>query len=91
MLKNLVNLFFPPVCSGCHSFLMTNETVICTKCRHDLPQTNHHIHTENEAFKKFYGRIPVIHASAFLYFHKKIFSKLTFVKKRKAALLIIRK
>ena len=71
MLKNLVNLFFPPVCSGCHSFLMTNETVICTKCRHDLPQTNHHIHTENEAFKKFYGRIPVIHASAFLYFHKK--------------------
>jgi len=27
--------------------------------------------TENEAFKKFYGRIPVEHASAFLYFHKK--------------------
>jgi ComF family protein len=26
---------------------------------------------ENEAYKKFYGRIPVEHASAFLYFHKK--------------------
>lgn len=71
MFKNLINLFFPPVCSGCHSFLMTNETVICTHCRHHLPQTNHHLQTENEAYKKFYGRIPVEHASAFLYFHKK--------------------
>lgn len=71
MLKNLIHLFFPPVCSGCHSFLLTNETVICTNCRHHLPQTHHHLQTENEAFKKFYGRIPVIHASAFLYFHKK--------------------
>ena len=26
---------------------------------------------ENEAYKKFYGRIAVEHASAFLYFHKK--------------------
>ncbi|GEC73189.1 amidophosphoribosyltransferase [Flavobacterium flevense] len=26
---------------------------------------------ENEAYKKFYGRIPVEYASAFLYFHKK--------------------
>ncbi|OAZ03705.1 ComF family protein [Flavobacterium succinicans] len=71
MLKNLIHLFFPPVCSGCHSFLLSNETVICTNCRHHLPQTHHHLQTENEAFKKFYGRIPVIHASAFLYFHKK--------------------
>ena len=71
MLKNLIHLFFPPVCSGCHSFLLTNETVICTNCRHHLPQTHHHLQTENEAFKKFYGRIPVIHVSAFLYFHKK--------------------
>jgi ComF family protein len=45
--------------------------VICTLCRHNLPLTNHHINPENEAFKKFYGRIPVEYASALLYFHKK--------------------
>jgi len=33
--------------------------------------TNHHLNPENEAFKKFYGRIPVEHSSAMLYFHKK--------------------
>ena len=71
MFKNIVNLFFPPVCAGCHSFLVSNENVICTLCRHNIPLTNHHLNAENEAFKKFYGRIPVEYTSALLYFHKK--------------------
>ncbi|WP_348799125.1 ComF family protein [Flavobacterium adhaerens] len=71
MFNSLINLFFPKVCSGCHAILMTNEKVVCTICRHELPVTNHYLNPENEAFKKFYGRIPVVHASAFLYFHKK--------------------
>jgi ComF family protein len=36
-----------------------------------MPLTNHHLNPENEAFKKFYGRIPVEYASALLYFHKR--------------------
>ncbi|HSN48822.1 MAG TPA: ComF family protein [Flavobacterium sp.] len=71
MFKNIINLFFPPVCAGCHSFLVSNENVICTLCRHNIPLTNHHLNPENEAFKKFYGRIPVEYTSALLYFHKK--------------------
>lgn len=71
MLKHIINLFFPRICAGCTTILLTNENVICTICRHDIPLTNHHLMIENEAYKKFYGRIPVEHASAFLYFHKK--------------------
>jgi len=71
MFQTLINLFFPPVCAGCHSFLLSNENVICTVCRHHIPLTNHHLNPENEAFKKFYGRIPVEHTSTLLYFHKK--------------------
>lgn len=71
MFESIINLFFPKVCSGCSSFLLSNENVICTVCRHDIPLTNHHLNSENEAFKKFYGRIPVIHTSALFYFHKK--------------------
>lgn len=71
MFESLINLFFPKVCSGCRSFLLTNETIICTVCRHDIPLTNHHLNSENEAYKKFYGRIPIVHASALFYFHKK--------------------
>ena len=71
MFESIINLFFPKVCSGCSSFLLSNENVICTVCRHEIPLTNHHLNSENDAFKKFYGRIPVMHTSALFYFHKK--------------------
>jgi ComF family protein len=71
MFNSLINLFFPKVCAGCKSFIGVNEYVVCTVCRHELPLTNHHLNPENEAFKKFYGRIPVEYVSTFLYFHKK--------------------
>jgi ComF family protein len=67
----LIDLFFPKVCAGCHTLLMTNEFVICTHCRHELPLTQYHLDTNNEAVKKFYGKIEIQHVSAFLYFNKK--------------------
>jgi ComF family protein len=71
MFKNIISLFFPKVCVGCNSILLANENIICTTCRHNIPITNHHLNPENEAFKKFYGKIPVEFVSAFVYFHKK--------------------
>ena len=71
MFQNLINLFFPNVCVGCNSFLLANEKVICTTCRHEIPLTYHHNNLENEAFKKFYGKIPVAFVSTFVYFHKR--------------------
>ncbi|MFM1754584.1 MAG: hypothetical protein RLZZ236_1523 [Bacteroidota bacterium] len=71
MFKSLLHLFFPPVCAGCKTVLVANENVICTKCRHEIPLTQNHLNSENEAIKKFYGRIPVEHVSALVYFHKK--------------------
>jgi len=71
MIKNLINLLFPKICNGCEALLLTNETVICASCRHDLPFTNHHSVKNNETHKKFYGRLPVSHASSIVYYHKK--------------------
>jgi ComF family protein len=56
---------------GCNSFLLANENVICTVCRHEIPLTNHYLNPENEAFKKFYGKIPVEFTSTLVYYHKK--------------------
>jgi ComF family protein len=70
MFKSIINLFFPSVCAGCNSFLLKNEIVICTRCRHEIPQTNHHINPNNEVVKRFYGRIDLEFGAAFLYFHK---------------------
>ncbi|MEC4004219.1 phosphoribosyltransferase family protein [Flavobacterium sp. SUN052] len=71
MISNLINLFFPKACAGCNSFLLENEIVICTSCRHEIPLTNHHKILNNEAFVKFYGRIPIEFATSLFYFHKK--------------------
>ena len=50
---------------------MSNESVICTHCRHEMPLTQYHLDSKNEAVKKFYGKIEIQHASAFLYFNKR--------------------
>lgn len=71
MFKALVNLFFPKLCNGCNSLLLNNESVICVKCRHDLPYTYHHQIENNEIMSKFYGILPVEQATALLYFHSK--------------------
>lgn len=71
MFKHFVNLFFPAVCAGCNSFLLSDENVICTFCRHQIPLTNHHLSVQNEAMMKFYGRLPIEFAAALCYFHKK--------------------
>ncbi|MEO8516840.1 MAG: ComF family protein [Flavobacterium sp.] len=71
MLKKLLKLFYPKICSGCSEMLLENESAICLSCRHTLPLTNHLLTDENESFKKFYGRIPVEHTSSMLYYHKK--------------------
>ncbi|WP_344815665.1 ComF family protein [Flavobacterium cheonanense] len=71
MIQSIINLFFPKACAGCNSFLLKDEIVICTSCRHDIPLTNHHLSKNNDVYSKFYGRIPIEFASSLMYFHKK--------------------
>jgi ComF family protein len=71
MLQSLINIFFPKVCLGCNHLLISNENVVCTSCRHEIPLTNHHLNPENEAFKKFYGKFPVEFVTTLVYYNKK--------------------
>lgn len=71
MLKSLIDLFFPEVCGSCDALLLAGENAICIRCRHTIPMTNHHLIHENEAFNKFYGKLPVEFVSTMCYFHKK--------------------
>lgn len=71
MLKNLLNLFYPKICSGCSNLLLESENQICITCRHALPLTNHLLTKNNEGLKKFYGKLPVENVSSMLYYHKK--------------------
>lgn len=70
MLKNLLNLLFPKLCNGCSQLLLQHETTICSKCRYDLPLTQHHLLKDNYTTKKFYGIVPIEFSASMLYFHK---------------------
>jgi ComF family protein len=71
MFEDILNLFFPKVCAGCEAFLLQNEKIICTSCRHNIPLTNHFYQLENEMYNRFYGRLPVEFVGAKMFFHKK--------------------
>ena len=71
MIKNLLNLFFPQVCSACSKHLSDNELQICTNCRHQLPLTNFHNDQNNAVHKMLYGRVKLQNATALLHFSKK--------------------
>ncbi|WP_460220656.1 ComF family protein [Psychroserpens sp. MEBiC05023] len=71
MIKNLLNLFFPKICSACSSHLTDNEVHICTSCRHQLPLTNFHNDSNNAVHNILYGRVKLNQATALLHFSKK--------------------
>lgn len=70
LFKDIFYLFFPEVCLSCKLHLNNNESLICTLCRHDLPQTGFTINPENLIEKTFYGRVPLHAATSIFYFHK---------------------
>ena len=67
---SFVNLFFPKLCSGCGNDLFGLEELLCVKCLDQLPVTNFHLHASNPVEKIFWGRIPLVSASSYLYFTK---------------------
>lgn len=71
ILKNMFAVFFPEVCLCCNDYLLTNESVICLTCRHDLPLTNFSFEENNLIEKSFFGRIPLESATSLFYFFKK--------------------
>lgn len=70
MFNDFVNMLFPRSCLTCSSLLEKNEELICVQCRYALPQTNFHLEDDNELARKFWGRIPLKHAFAYLRFIK---------------------
>nr|WP_240142833.1 ComF family protein [Myroides pelagicus] len=56
---------------ACNTLLLQNEEILCTTCRSKLSFTNQHLHQDNLASQKFYGRINIEHASCLLFFKKR--------------------
>ncbi len=68
--KSFFSLVYPEYCSACGDALYRNESVLCTRCLAELPRTGFHRDPENEVARMFWGRVPIVHATSFIYFAK---------------------
>lgn len=59
-----VQLLFPHHCAGCGTDLLSPETEICWHCLGSLPETQFASLSANPTEKIFWGRIPLVAASA---------------------------
>ncbi len=68
--ESLLHLAFPHVCEGCGSDILQTKHMLCVHCIAALPQTNFHLFDNNPVEKIFWGRVPLVHATAQYYFTK---------------------
>ena len=67
---SFLHLLFPHVCTGCGSDILNEESVLCMRCMDAMPETNFEIHANNPVEKTFWGRLPLVGATAQFYFTK---------------------
>ena len=68
--NSILHVLFPHVCDGCGSDIIDEESSLCMKCIAEMPETNFHLHADNPVEKIFWGRLPIINATAQYYFIK---------------------
>ena len=69
-LSEFLNLIYPKICITCDRLLNKDEKIICLKCLYHLPKTNFHLQNDNEIEQRFWGKIPIVRATAFFHFQK---------------------
>ena len=67
---SFLHLLFPHVCTGCGSDILNEESVLCMRCMDAMPETNFEMHPNNPVEKTFWGRLPLVGATAQFYFTK---------------------
>ena len=68
--ESLLHLAFPHVCEACGTDNLQDDHLLCLHCLSSLPETNFHLHSGNLVEKIFWGRMPVVNATAQYYFTK---------------------
>lgn len=66
--SDLAALLFPPRCAACGEPLVPGEETLCTFCRTTAPLTGYWREADNPVVRRFWGQIPVVQASAMLFY-----------------------
>lgn len=69
-LASFLDLIFPRVCTSCEGALVQGEEILCASCLFHLPRTNSHQTQDARIAEKFYGKVELASAHAYLKFTK---------------------
>lgn len=69
-LRSLSSLLFPRCCVVCDAPLVKGEEYLCLRCYMELPRTGFHCWDENPVEQLFWGRIPLVHATSWMFYHR---------------------
>ena len=67
---SLIRLFIPRQCVVCGKSLDEYEEALCLECSAKLPCTNYHRWQDNPVECSFLGKMPLVHATSYFYYHK---------------------
>lgn len=70
LINDLIGLFFPRTCFACGRNLLMHENLVCEPCLFHLPRTRFHKEADNPVVRAFWGKVPLVHGTAFLYYSK---------------------
>jgi ComF family protein len=66
----LLHLAYPHLCSGCGNDSLPGDQWLCLRCQAHLPFTKFEMHQQNPVDRLFWGRLPLLQATAQCYFTK---------------------
>lgn len=69
-LHSLRSLLFPRCCVVCGAPLVKSEEYLCLRCYAQVPRTDYHHWDENPVERLFWGKISLVRATAWFFYHK---------------------
>jgi len=69
-ISDFISLLYPRLCYACGNSLFRHEEVLCTHCLIELPKTHFHHYPDNLIERIFWGRVPIVYATALFFFIK---------------------
>jgi ComF family protein len=68
--ESLLHLAFPHICEGCGTDTIAIDHYLCIQCLGKVPNTQFEAHVNNPVEKIFWGRLPLVAATAKYYYTK---------------------
>ncbi len=71
VLQSIRDVIFPHLCLSCGKDTIPSEEILCLNCTYNLPISKQHLYKENRFTDRFWGRIEIKSAGAYIYYKKK--------------------